>query len=110
MLVVGAKHEYSRRENEKKPVGCMPLFTFGVEVSHPSGVKKDYDSEANEVNRSLYLLKKNKKKLVMRGQFQGVAWSAKRLQTSCDSANRTMVRVTMDHIWKDLLTLLKAGR
>lgn len=40
MLVVGAKHEDSRRENEKKPVGCMPLFTFGVEVSFLTGKKK----------------------------------------------------------------------
>lgn len=39
MLVVGAKHEDSRRENEKKPVGCMPLFTFEVEVSFPGGMK-----------------------------------------------------------------------
>lgn len=44
------------------------------------------------------------------GQFQGVAGAAKRLQTSCDSAYWTKVRVTMDQIWKDLLTLLKAGR
>lgn len=70
MLVVGAKHEDSRRENEKKPVGCMPLFTFGVEVSHPTGVKTDYDSEANEVNRSLYLLKKNKKNCLCVGNFK----------------------------------------
>lgn len=40
MLVVGAKHEDSRRENEKKPVGCMPLFTFEVEVSSPGGEKE----------------------------------------------------------------------